>query len=203
MANTSMARAASPKSSLVVFLRGVNVGGNKTFKPAELARALGAANVGAAGTFVLLAGVESAVRKTILGALEFDCEVIVCRGSDVVGIARRAEKDPPPYGKDLKTMVSVLAGRPKAPPKLPVEVPAGADAWQVRVTAVDGPFVTSLWRRREGRFVYPNEVVEKLFGVPATTRGWNTIGAIRKALEAGTGAASKKKRADSPRGGRT
>jgi hypothetical protein len=43
--------------------------------------------------------------------------------------------------------------------------------------------VTSLWRRREGRFIYPNEVVEKLFGVPATTRGWSTIGAIRKALE--------------------
>jgi len=188
-------RATSGAGSLVVFLRGVNVGGNKTFRPAEVARALGAVNLGAAGTFVLHAGgAESAVRKSILAALEFECEVIVCRGGDVVALARRAEKDPPPYGKDLKTMVSVLAGRPKAPPKLPVEVPAGADAWQVRVTAVDGPFVTSLWRRREGRFVYPNEVVEKLFGVPGTTRGWSTIGAIVKALESDASRAVKKRR---------
>lgn len=179
-----MAKAASPKSSLVVFLRGVNVGGNKTFKPAELARALGAANVGAAGTFVLLSGAESAVRKSILEALEFEAEVIVCRGEDVIDLVRRGEKSPPPYEKDLKTMITVLAAPPKSKPKLPAEVPVGPEAWQVRVTGVDGPFVTSLWRRREGRFVYPNEVVERLFGVPATTRGWSTIGSIRKILEA-------------------
>jgi uncharacterized protein (DUF1697 family) len=176
--------ASSPRSPLVVFLRGVNVGGNKTFRPAELARALGAVNLGAAGTFVLHGGGAAAtVRRAILDALEFEAEVIVCPGADVVELARRAEKDPPPYGKDLKTMVSVLAGTPKAPPRLPVEVPPGAESWQVRVTSVSGPFVTSLWRRREGRFIYPNEVVEKLFGIPATTRGWNTIGAIRKAVE--------------------
>ena len=181
----------SPKPSLVVFLRGVNVGGNKTFRPAEVARALGGVNLGAAGTFVLPGGAESAVRKAILEALEFECEVIVCRGAAVVELARRAEKDPPPYGKDLKTMVTVLAAKPKSIPKLPAEVPAGASSWQVRLTAVDGPFVTSLWRRREGRFIYPNEVVEKLFGVPGTTRGWSTIESIRKALDAGGGGADK------------
>jgi len=189
-----MARAASPKSSLVVFLRGVNVGGNKTFKPAELARALGAANVGAAGTFVLLAAVESAVRKSILGALAFEAEVIVCRGEDVIDLARRAEKSPPPYEKDLKTMITVLAAPPKSKPKLPAEVPAGAEAWQVRVTAVDGPFVTSLWRRREGRFIYPNEVVEKLFGVPATTRGWSTIESIGRLVEHGRSASGRSRK---------
>jgi uncharacterized protein (DUF1697 family) len=184
----------SSEKALVVFLRGVNVGGNKTFKPAELARALGAVNVGAAGTFVLHAGgAETAVRQSIVNALEFACEVIVCRGSDVVALARRAEEDPPPYGKDLKTMVSVLAGKPKARPRLPISAPESKD-WQVRVASVDGPFVTSLWRRTEGRFVYPNEVVEKIFGVPATTRGWSTIESIRKIVEAGAGGVSKPRR---------
>lgn len=182
----------SSKSSVVVFLRGVNVGGNKRFRPAELARALGGVNLGAAGTFVLPGGAASAVRKAILDALEFECEVVVCRGAAVVELARRAEKDPPPYGKDLRTMVTVLAGKPKTSPKLPAEVPAGASSWQVRVTDVDGPFVTSLWRRREGRFVYPNEVVEKLFAVPGTTRGWSTIESIRKIVEAGAGGGSEK-----------
>jgi hypothetical protein len=124
-----MAKPASTKPSLVVFLRGVNVGGNKTFRPAELARAIGAVNIGAAGTFVLPGGAESAVRKSILEALEFECEVIVCRGSAVVELARRAEKDPPPYGKDLKAMISVLAAPPKTKPRLPAEVPAGAANW--------------------------------------------------------------------------
>ena len=189
------------KPSLVVFLRGVNVGGNKTFRPAELARALGAVNLGAAGTFVLHGGgAAAAVRREILDALEFEAEVIVCPGADVVALARRAEKDPPPYGPDLKTMVSVLAAKPKASPRLPVEVPAGAESWQVRVIALDGPFVTSLWRRREGRFIYPNEVVEKIFGVPATTRGWSTVASIRKALEAEAGPSSPRPKRKPKRG---
>ena len=46
--------------ALVVFLRGVNVGGHKTFRPAALARELAAldlVNVGAAGTFVVRAAI--------------------------------------------------------------------------------------------------------------------------------------------------
>jgi hypothetical protein len=42
--------------SLVVFLRGVNVGGHRTFRPSILAKGLsdyGVVNVGAAGTFVV------------------------------------------------------------------------------------------------------------------------------------------------------
>ena len=42
--------------SLVVFLRGVNVGGHKRFRPAALAKELvhlDAVNIGAAGTFVI------------------------------------------------------------------------------------------------------------------------------------------------------
>ena len=42
--------------ALVVFLRGVNVGGHRTFRPTVLAKQLkhlGAVNIGAAGTFVV------------------------------------------------------------------------------------------------------------------------------------------------------
>ena len=42
--------------ALVVLLRGVNVGGYKTFRPAQLAaelKHLDAVNIGAAGTFVI------------------------------------------------------------------------------------------------------------------------------------------------------
>src|SRR5215469_5049982 len=46
----------NPAMALVVFLRGVNVGGHRTFRPSILARELndyGVVNVGAADTFVV------------------------------------------------------------------------------------------------------------------------------------------------------
>jgi uncharacterized protein (DUF1697 family) len=39
-------------------------------------------------------------------------------------------------------------------------------------------FALGVWRRTPGTFIYPNEVVEKQFRTPATTRSWNTIDAI-------------------------
>jgi hypothetical protein len=32
------------------------------------------------------------------------------------------------------------------------------------------------------RLIYPNEVIEKHFGIAATTRNWNTVEAICKVL---------------------
>ena len=58
--------------AVVVFLRGVNVGGHRTFRPSILAKELsdyGVVNVGAAGTFV--------VRKPGLRA-KFHAELLVC-----------------------------------------------------------------------------------------------------------------------------
>jgi len=58
--------------AVVVFLRGVNVGGHRTFRPSILAKELsdyGVVNVGAARTFV--------VRKPGLRA-KFHAELLVC-----------------------------------------------------------------------------------------------------------------------------
>jgi len=52
------------------------------------------------------------------------------------------------------------------------------------VVAVVGKFALSFWRRQGKTLVYPNEVVEKKFGLTATTRNWNTIAAIRQNLQA-------------------
>jgi hypothetical protein len=64
-------------------------------------------------------------------------------------------------------------------PPLPLEQPAGAK-WEVRIVAIIGRFALSV--RRLGQ-TYANAVVEKHLGVPATTRNWNTIEAIREVLE--------------------
>jgi uncharacterized protein (DUF1697 family) len=68
-------------------------------------------------------------------------------------------------------------------PDLPVMAPPN-DKWQVKVVAVAGQLVASVWRHEPGmrRPLYPNAVIEKQFGV-ATTRNWNTISTICKILQ--------------------
>jgi hypothetical protein len=71
---------------------------------------------------------------------------------------------------------------PATCPRLPIEQPPGPK-WEVRVVAVIGCFALSV--RKLGK-TYPNPVVEKQFGLPATTRNWNTIEAIGKHCRSST-----------------
>ena len=69
--------------ALVVFLRGVNVGGHKTFRPSLVANQLSdfdVVNVGAAGTFVVRNRISQAkLRAELLRRLPFEAEVVICR----------------------------------------------------------------------------------------------------------------------------
>ena len=71
--------------ALVVLLRGVNVGGHRTFRPTTLAKQLthlGAVNIGAAGTFVIRQPVTQAeLRAELASRLPFDTEIMICRRS--------------------------------------------------------------------------------------------------------------------------
>src|SRR5712671_5842769 len=163
--------------ALVVFMRAVNVGGYQKFQPAALAKKLAeldVVNIGAAGTFVVRARVsEKALRKKILAEMGFEPAMMVCAAEDVMDLVKSK-----PFGKKLgrnaKGFVSIMEHSLAEPPDLPVDQPKGD--WGVRVIAVEGRFAMSLWRRLEGEtMVYPNAVVEKKFGVAATTRSWNTM----------------------------
>jgi hypothetical protein len=70
--------------ALVVFLRGVNVGGHRTFRPSSVARELSAydvVNVGAAGTIVVRKpGSRAQFRAALLRKLPFEAEVVLCEG---------------------------------------------------------------------------------------------------------------------------
>ena len=167
----------------VVFFRAVNVGGHQKFQPAKLAKELaqyGVVNIGAAGTFVARENVsETKLREEILRRLPFKPELMICPARDLLALARGNWYADAPAGKDVGRFVSVLRKAPRAKPRLPIEQPTGAK-WEVRVVAITGRFVLSV--RRLGQ-TYSNAVVEKHLGVPATTRGWNTIETIRDILE--------------------
>jgi uncharacterized protein (DUF1697 family) len=74
--------------ALVVFLKGVNVGGHRTFRPSVLATEmthLGVMSVGAAGTFVVRMPISRAkLRLEFQRRLPFATEAMICSGSDIV-----------------------------------------------------------------------------------------------------------------------
>ena len=172
--------------SLVVFLRGANVGGYKVFRPAVVAAELSAfdvVNVGAAGTFVVRKAVSQATfRAALRRRLPFDTEFMLCRGSEVADLATAEPFPPPPSRQDVRPFVSVLSQQPASLPPLPCTQPAGKD-WEVQLLGVHGRFVLSWWRRTARSRLYPNEVVEKKLLVPATTRNWDTIAKIHRILQ--------------------
>jgi uncharacterized protein (DUF1697 family) len=53
----------------------------------------------------------------------------------------------------------------------------------LKVLARDGRLVTGIYRRRMEAIRHLG-ALDKLFGLPATTRNWNTVKAIAKVLDA-------------------
>lgn len=162
----------------LVFLRAANVGGRNVFRPAELVRSLehlDMVNVGAAGTFVVRGKAGAAtIRREILAGLPFALSLAVVPADEVLALVSARPFGGVSFSKDLRGWVAVLDGRPKVRPELPVVVPAGKE-WSVRFERLEGPFALGLSRRRPGRSVFPNQVVEKSLGIPATTRWWETF----------------------------
>jgi len=168
----------------VVFLRAVNVGGANLCRPAELAKQMskfGVVNIGAVGTFVVRENVsESMLRAAIAKKLPFKCEIIICPASE---ITKLTSKDPfarQPSGPDITRFVSVLHKRPRALPALPLGLPSNDD-WLLKIIAIQGRFVLGIYRRQMKAIGYMGKI-EKLLGVPATTRNWNTIEKVAKIL---------------------
>ena len=168
----------------VVFLRGVNVGKANRCQPAMIARqlsSLGVVNIGAVGTFVVREDVsESTLRSAIAKKLPFKCEIMICPAKEIVGLA----KENPLKGEtsnDIDAHVTILARRPTKLPRLPFYAPS-KDKWEIKISRVVETAALSLRRRVEHGHLYPNQIVEKLFGIPATTRTWNTIEKVAKIL---------------------
>ena len=174
--------------ALVVLLRGVNVGGHRTFRPSTLAtqlKHLDAVNIGAAGTFVIRRPVTRTQLRAELGRhLPFDTEIMVCEGSDFLRLMSDSCHATQPGRPDIVRFVSVLSRRPRSAPPMPMSFPSSG-TWLLKILARDGRFVFGLYRRHMKVIGYLG-TLDRIFGVPATTRNWNTITAISRVLGDGT-----------------
>lgn len=171
--------------ALVVFLKGINVGGYRKVRPSEIAKRLkryDAVNIGAAGTFVIRKPVsQTKLRAELRRLLPFESEIIICSAGDV---RRLAASNPFAREKADRTIiqfVSVLARRPSRAPSVPFALPANGE-WGLKALKHDKRFVLGVHRRQMKAIGHLGHL-EKLFGTKATTRSWSTIRAIAKTLE--------------------
>ena len=168
----------------VVFLRGVNVGKANRCQPAVIATQLsklGVINIGAVGTFVVREDVsESALRSAIAKKLPFKCEIMICPACDVVKLTSKDPFARQLSGPDITRFVSVLHKRPPKLPPLPLSLPSDKE-WLLKIIAIPDRFVLGVYRRQMKAIGYLGKI-EKILGVPVTTRSWNTIEKIAAIL---------------------
>jgi uncharacterized protein (DUF1697 family) len=171
--------------SLVVFVKGVNVGGHRRFRPSLLARDLGrldVVSIGAAGTFVVRSPTSrTELRAQIERRLPFPADVVICAGSDVLRLLSLDPFAGRTTGPDVIRFVSVMVRRRSVTRRLPLTLPSEGD-WCVRVLGSRDRFIWGL-HRREMRAIRYLGRLEKAVGAPLTTRSWNTFSRIGRLLE--------------------
>ncbi len=169
----------------VVLLRGVNVGGHRTFSPKKLAeqlKALDVLNIGAAGTFIVCgSGTQAAIKKAFARKLPFATKIVICRGKDILKLL----SNDPFAGEELRAgtvrFVSFLDKKPRKEPDYPFVLPP-TGTWLVKLIGRRGRFVFGMYRRHMKVIQYLGKT-DKEFDVLVTTRNWNTIETIAKALQ--------------------
>lgn len=168
----------------IAFLRGINVGGRKLIKMEALRRifeSMGFANVRTyiqSGNVIFearkknLSTLRTKIENELKNTLGYEVSVIVLAFSD---LALLEEKDPfkrIEMSKDVMLFVTFLSSEPTSTPKLPIAV----EKENFEVIAVVGRAAFTVSRlKKNGRFGFPNDFIEKQFGVVGTSRNWTTV----------------------------
>jgi uncharacterized protein (DUF1697 family) len=162
----------------------VNVGGHRTFRPTKLAEGLkhlGAVNIGAAGTLVLRRPMTQAqARAEVARELPFVAEIVVCRGRDITSLISNNPFEGQSLRGGVVRFVSVLAQRPRLTPSMPMRFPPSGQ-WLMKILARRNRFVIGMYRRHM-KVIGLLGTLDRQYGVPITTRNWNTIEAIGRVL---------------------
>ena len=138
---------------------------------------LDAVNVGAAGTLVIRRPVSRVrLRAEISRRLRFDAEIVICPLSDIVRLIAADVFSGFRVGNDAVRFVSVLSRTPRLAPGLPLTIPSRG-RWLVRILARHERIIVGVYRR-DMKTIGCLRALDRVFGVPATTRSWNTVTAI-------------------------
>jgi uncharacterized protein (DUF1697 family) len=148
---------------------------------AQQLKHLDAVNIGAAGTFVIRRPITQArLRAELVRRLPFETEIMICEGREFARLISQNPFASEPVRSDVTRFVSVLAKAPRSGPSLPIVLPSRG-TWLVKILARDNRFIFGMYRRDMKTIGYLG-TADKSFGAPTTTRNWNTIIAIARAL---------------------
>jgi len=171
--------------ALIVFFRGINVGGHRAYRPSVLAKELGiydAVNVGAAGTLVVRKpGPRAKFLAQLRRKLPFEATIAFCDGRDLIGLERDNPFGTKPPPADVVQFVSILSRAGRRGVSLPIVLPETGE-WLVRILGVKNRLVYGVYRRRMKTIGCLNQI-DRLFGAPATTRSWSTILSVLRILK--------------------
>jgi len=176
----------------VALLRGINVGGNKLIRMKDLARIctdaglknvrtyIASGNVvfesGSANKTALTRKIEKALHQT----LGYEVSVVLRTLSEIKSIVNRNPFRKYEASKDVMLCVVFLANEPKTKPTLPlVSLTDNLEVFEV----ADGTACVVSRRKKSGWFGFPNNFVEKQFGVTGTTRQWSSVKKLLKFAE--------------------
>lgn len=172
--------------ALVVFVRGINVGGHRTFRPTVLAEELCAyhvVNVGAAGTFIVhKPGPHAKFLAELRRKLPFEAEIVLCNGNDLLRLESETPFGPEPPRRDVVQFVSILAKSCTRTLSLPIAIPQTGKPF-VRILGSNNRLLFGEYRRHMRTIGYLGQI-DELFGAPATTRSWSTIRSVLRIIKA-------------------
>jgi uncharacterized protein (DUF1697 family) len=173
-------------SRYVAFLRAINVAGHARVTMEALSRAFARRGYERVRTYIqsgnvlfdapgkdredLARDLETHLRRLLGG------EAVVCLRTlrELEGLVRRDPFADYRVERGVKLYVSFLR---RLPPRR--SRPAATSSKDgLEVVAREGPDVLVVSRPVKGRYGFPNLLVEEAFGVPSTSRNWNTVSGI-------------------------
>jgi len=175
----------------VALLRGINVGGNKLIKMELLAAAFTAAGFRKVKTYIASGNVifesSSNNRKALTRKIEkmltseFGHEIPVA----LFTLAELQELISIDHFKQIKQTKDVMLCVTLFNESIPQEVPQESKSERLKVVGLQDRAAFIVARRKPtGWFGYPNNWIEKEFGVIGTTRGWGSLQKIAAAAAA-------------------
>jgi hypothetical protein len=108
---------------------------------------------------------------------------MICQGREIVRLMSQDHFADQPVRPDVVRFLSVLSQRPRSAPSTPLSLPSSGE-WLLKILARDNRFVFGVYRRDMKAIGYLG-TLDRIFGVPATTRNWNTITVIARVLGKG------------------
>jgi uncharacterized protein (DUF1697 family) len=123
---------------------------------------------------------QAQARAEVARKLPFVAEIVVCQGRDIASLISKNPYEGQSLRGGVVRFVSVLSRHPRLTPSTPMRFPASGQ-WLMKILTKRNQFVIGMYRRHM-KVIGLLGALDRLYGVPVTTRNWNTIAAIAKVL---------------------